>query len=87
MYNEEEEYTEAEIKKAVQEKRAVIHWHHGQWENIGTLKIYNTPEMAEAKADLDTRGKCWSMAEEVWSELATDYKRAVRASAGSLRVS
>lgn len=74
------------IKKAVAERRAVIRWTHGNWENIGRLKIYNTPDEAEAAAEVDTRGHCYSMADEVWCELCDDPKRALRAHHGSLIV-
>ena len=78
--------TDAQIKQAVEEKRAVIRWSHGEWENNGALKVYGTPERAEVEAEKDTRGHCHSMADEVWSELCTDYKRALKAQYGSLIV-
>lgn len=83
----EQEYTTEQIKKAIAEKRAVITWSHGNWENCGNLEIYKTPEEAAAHAEIDTRGKCYSMADETWAEIATDYKRALKANAGSLRYS
>ena len=65
----------------------MITWSHGNWENVGHLQIYKTPEEAEAHADKDTRSKCYSMADEVWCELADDFRRALKAEAGSLRYS
>ncbi len=77
---------EEQIKKAVEEKRAVIRWSHGNWENNGRLLIYDSPEIAAMEAERDTRGRCWSMADEVWSELCTDVNRAIRSARGLLIV-
>ncbi|PWH18192.1 MAG: hypothetical protein DDG60_00795 [Anaerolineae bacterium] len=73
-----------QIKQAVEEQRAVIRWSHGNWENVARLLIFDTPEEAALEAERDTRGHCWSMADEVWSELATDFDRAYRAHKGLL---
>ncbi len=78
--------TKEEIKKAVDEGRAVLRWSHGNWENRATLLIFDDAETADMEAERDTRGKCYSMADEIWSELAT-YSRAIRAAAGLLRTS
>jgi len=72
------------ISKAVEEGRAVIRWSHGNWENNGELIIFDTPEIAAMESERDTRGRCWSMADEVWSELVTDVNRAERANRGLL---
>jgi hypothetical protein len=72
------------IKKAVEEKRAVIRYHRGNWENIGQLLIFDTPEEATAASKVDTRGRCYSMADEQWSYLCADYQEALDAKAGAL---
>jgi hypothetical protein len=79
--------TAEQIKAAVTEGRAVIRWSHGNWKNIGSLLVCRISEDAEIEAERDTRGECWSMADEVWSELATDAARALRAGAGTLSYS
>jgi hypothetical protein len=75
------------IRKAVEEGRAVIRWSHGDWENIGELLVFDSPETAAMEAERDTRGHCWSMADEIWSELCTDVNRAIKADRGLLVVS
>lgn len=75
------------IEQAVAERRAIIRWSHGNWRNIGRLAIYETAEIAAEEAERDTRGKCYSMADEVWSELATDVRRACKAASGLLSYS
>jgi len=79
--------TQADIEQAVKEQRAVIRWSHGNFVNIATLLVYPTADEAEDEATKDTRGECYSMADEVWSELATDMRRARKAAAGLLKVS
>jgi hypothetical protein len=79
--------SEEEIKEAVEENRAVIRWSHGNWRNVGRLLIFDSPEVASMEAERDTRGSCFSMVEEVWSELATDVDRALRADRGLLTTS
>jgi hypothetical protein len=79
-----EEITREEIARAVQERRAVIRWGHVDWANVASLMVMGTPKQAEQEAGRDTRGQCYSMWEEVWSELATDAVRAYRAASGRL---
>ena len=79
--------TQAQIERAVKERRAVIRWSHGNWRNIATLLVYTTVDEAEDESGRDTRGDCYSMADEVWSELATDFRTARKAAAGLLAVS
>jgi len=76
-----------EIDRAVQERRAVICWGHVDWANVASLMVMDTPEQAEREAERDTRGQCYSMWDEVWSELALDAVRARKAASGRLRVS
>ncbi len=82
-----EEITQAQIEQAVKNGKAVIRWSHGNWANIASLSIHDTPEEAEDEAKRDTRGQCWSMSDEVWSEPCLDFKRARKAAAGLLRIS
>lgn len=77
-------YTPTQIKQAVNERRAVIRYHHGDWQNIGTLHIYDDAEIAAIEAERDTRGHCYSMSDETWSYLCTDYSTALRANRGLL---
>jgi len=81
---EKNEMNAQEIKKAVEEKRAVIRYSHGNWENVGQLLVFDTLEEAHSAAKLDTRGHCYSMADEQWSHLCTDYQEALDAQAGAL---
>jgi hypothetical protein len=77
--------SESNIERAVSERRAVIRWCHNlNFSNSAGLEIYPDAETAAVEADRDTRGDCYSMADEVWSELATDVNRAIRAAAGKL---
>ena len=80
------EVSKDEIRRAVAEHRAVICWSHGNWVNLGTLSIYADAETAAMEAERDTRGQCWSMADEVWSEMVTSVGQATRAAAGLLKV-
>lgn len=80
-----DEVTMKEIKTAVTEGRAVIHWSHGEWVNYGGLAIYNTIDEADIEAERDTRGECWSMADEVWSHKPTNNNEAIRAAKGLLK--
>ena len=75
-----------QIKQAVAECRAVIVWSHGNWENVATLEIYPDAETANLAAERDTIGRCHSMADEIWCELAT-LDTARKAAAGLLRQS
>lgn len=81
------ELTVEQITIAVREERAVLLWSHGEWKNIASLKIYSTPKEAALEAERDTRGECYSMAEEVWCELATSPDDALRAAKGLLSIS
>jgi hypothetical protein len=81
------EVTSDDVRQAVAEGRAVIVWSHGEWRNIGRLQIYDTEAEASIEARRDTRDECWSMADELWGELATDDDRALRAAKGLLAVS
>lgn len=76
-----------QIKEAVKERRAVIHYSHGNWVNISSLGIYDDSVQAEMDATRDTRGKCTSVWDETWAELVTDPNRAIRAAAGLLKQS
>lgn len=73
-----------EIEIAVRDGRAVIHWARGNWINLGGLAIYATAEIAEMEAERDTRGGCYSMADEVWSHIA-NKRDAIRAARGLLK--
>jgi len=84
---QEIQVTTEQIRQAVKNKTAVIHWSHGQWRNIGQLNIYDTAAIAAEESQRDTRGKCWSMLDEIWSELADDADRAIKAAAGLLIIS
>ena len=75
------------IKKAVNEGRAVLRWSHGNWENVANLLIFASSDEAKIEAGRDTRGKCYSMADEVWSEMCTDEDRAIKAHKGLLKTS
>lgn len=81
------EVTQAEIERAVKDRRAVIRWSHGNWVNVAVLLIYATADEAEDEAERNTVGNCYSMSDEVWSELVTDFRRARKAAAGLLSVS
>jgi hypothetical protein len=79
--------SKANILKAVSEHRAALVWAHGNWINIASLYIYETPEEAGiAYAKMETKGQCYSMAEETWTEWPT-ADRAVKAATGALKVS
>ena len=84
---EGEEVSRQQIKEAVEKKLAVLHWSHGNWENVASLAIYPDAETAELEAERDTRGECWSMASEVWSHFPKDVSQACRAAAGMLTTS
>ena len=73
-----------DIENAVEQKRAVICWSHGDWKNVGSLLIAPTPEEAEIEASRDTRNECYSMADEVWCHLAESVKQAKMAASGLL---
>jgi len=75
------------IEEAVREKRAVLRWHHGNWENVASLVICRDATEAAYEAAIDTRGKCHSMSDEIWSERATKNRDAIRAAKGLLRLS
>jgi len=81
-----EEVTREEIEAAVRENRAIIHWSHGDWCNVGGLAIYVDEDEADVY-DQDTRGECWSMADECWTTRHPSVRDARRAAAGNLRVS
>ena len=76
-----------QITRAVNERRAVICWSHGNWKNIGALYIYDSAEEALEDAERDTRGESWSMWDEVWCQLADSVSDARRAAKGLLTVS
>ena len=82
---EGDEVTQQEIEQAVKEHRAVLRWSHGWGYNAASLMIYPTPDEAEDEAGRDTRGECYSMSDEVWSELADSMRDARRAAAGLLK--
>jgi enamine deaminase RidA (YjgF/YER057c/UK114 family) len=79
--------TTHQIRQAVKNKTAVIRWSHGQWRNIGRLHIYDTAAIATKESERDTQGQCWSVFDELWSELADDADRAIKAAAGLLIIS
>ena len=79
--------TKDEIRKAIAERRAVIRWSHGNWINVARLLIYDDADTATIEAERNTIGKCYSMSDEVWSEMATAVGQATRAAAGLLKVS
>ena len=81
------EVTQSQIEAAVKERRAVIRWSHGNGYNAASLIICDIPDEAEDEAERDTRGECWSMWDEIWSELASDFRSARKAAAGLLKVS
>ncbi len=75
----------AEIRKAVEEQRAVLVWSHGNWVNTASLYIYETSDDAEiAYAKMETRGQCYSMADETWTEYPT-IAQALKAATGALK--
>ena len=76
--------TVEQIKLAVAEERAVLRWSHGNWKNVASLYVFATAEEAEIEAEVDTVGECWSMRDEVWSELADNPGDALRAACGAL---
>ena len=79
--------SKADIRKAVDEQRAVLVWSHGNWENIANLYIYETSDEAEiAYTKMETKGHCYSMADETWTEYPT-ISQALKAAAGALKVS
>lgn len=78
------EITKAEITRAVQERRAVIVWSHGEWCTRGLLCIEASADAAERLAKTDTRGECWSAWDEAWAEMCTDVTQALRGAAGKL---
>ena len=81
------EVTKADIRKAVDEKRAVLVWSHGNWENKAALAIYeDSDEAALAYDKMETKGKCYSMSDETWTGWPT-VAEALRATAGALKVS
>ena len=75
------------IRKAVAERRAVLRWAHGNGFNRASLLIYEDAQSAAMESERNTVGKCYSMADEIWSELATSTGAATRAAAGLLTVS
>ena len=79
--------TKDSIRQAVAEHRAVIRWGHEDGYNSATLYIYEDAESAAYEADRNTVGQCYSMREEIWSELASTVGQAIRAAAGLLKVS
>ncbi len=85
MYYDTEgrELVRSEIEKAVEEGRAVLRWSHDNWKNVASLYICEDAEEAEMEASRDTRGECWSMADEVWSE-TPDRRQALLAAKGLL---
>lgn len=79
--------SKADIRKAVDEKRAILVWSHGNWENRATLAIYKESDEAAIAFDkMETKGKCYSMADETWTEWPT-VAEALKAAAGALKVS
>ena len=81
------EITAQEIKTAVAENRAVLRWCHGNWKNVASLYLFATAEEADIEAEVDTIGECYSMADEVWSDLADSVADALRAARGTLSTS
>jgi len=70
-----EEYTRNEIEKAFEENRIAITTSHGSDGGfVDVLRICDYPEEAEALAEYDTRGLCYSMSEEVWGRYPKDLK-------------
>lgn len=76
--------TREQIEQAVEQRRAVIVWQHGEWENIGSLLVCLDVEAADIEADRDTRGECYRMDEEVWCHRPASASVACRAAAGQL---
>jgi hypothetical protein len=81
-----QEVTREEIVQAVKEGRAVLCWSHGNWVNTASLNIYEDADTASMESERDTRGQCYSMADEVWCELAAEQD-ALKAARGLLKVS
>ena len=82
-----EQVSKAEIRKAVDEHRAVLVWSHGNWVNTASLHIYETSDEAEiAYTKIETKGQCYSMADETWTEYPT-ITQALKAAAGALKIS
>ncbi len=82
-----EQVRKAEIRNAVEGRRAVLVWSHGNWVNTGSLYIYQTSDEAEiAYLKMETKGQCYSMWDETWTEYPT-IAQALKAAAGALRVS
>jgi hypothetical protein len=85
--NEGKEITKVDIRKAVSEGRAILVWSHGNWVNQASLAIYADSDEANLAYDkFETRGQCYSMADETWTEWPT-VAEAIKAAAGALRVS
>ena len=82
-----QELSREEIARAVKEKRAILRWQHGNWKNYATLVICQTAEDADIESERDTRGECWSMSEEVWSDYPCTIREALKAASGSLSYS
>ena len=77
-----EQVSKAEIRKAVDEHRAVLVWSRGNWVNTASLYIYGTSDEAEiAYTKMETKGQCYSMADETWTEYPT-ITQALKAAAG-----
>lgn len=65
------EISKEALEKAVQEGRAVIFFGRGNWQTTESVGIYDTAKEADEMADIDTRGECYAMSDEVWAHKAT----------------
>ena len=82
-----EQVSKAEIRKAVDEHRAVLVWSHGNGFNSASLYIYETSDDAKIAYDkMETKGQCYSMSDETWTEYPT-ITQALKAAAGALKIS
>jgi len=79
--------SKADIRKAVDERRAILIWSHGNWINRAGLAIYETSDEAATAYDkCETKGQCYAMSDETWTEWPT-ISQALKAAAGALKVS
>jgi hypothetical protein len=79
--------SKAEIRKAVEEKRAILIWSHGNWVNKAALAIYTSSDDAAIAYDkYETKGTCYAMSDETWTEWPT-VAQAIKAASGTLKVS
>jgi len=59
-----------QLSKLFDEKKVVMIYGYGEGCTTASVRIFDSAEEAEEFAEEDTRGECYSMWEEQWSEVA-----------------